>query len=231
MSLGLIGKKIGMSRIFTEEGESIPVTVVQIPANCVTQIKTIEADGYTALQLSSYKCNPKKLSKSVSGHFAKVSNGEGYLLCKEFRVDEKETEAIATGEFLSVGIFESGQKVKVTAKSKGKGFAGVIKRHNFRGQDRSHGNSLSHRVHGSVGQCQTPGKVFKGKKMAGQLGNQSTTLINAEIVKVDKERDLLMVKGSVPGAPSGEVIIQHMEPINLSDLKPPSEEKEVQSAD
>lgn len=214
MAIGLIGKKVGMSRVFTEEGRSVPVTVVQIPANCVTQTKTEDRDGYMALQLSAYQCNPKKLNKARAGHFAKTKS-DAYLYSKEFRIDEKETQNV--GDMLDVGVFEAGQKVKVTGISKGKGFAGTIKRHNFRGQDRSHGNSISHRVPGSTGQCQTPGRVFKGKKMAGRMGGAQTTLINCEVVMVDADKELLLLKGSVPGAPDGQVIIQHLEHIDLQE--------------
>lgn len=217
MSLGILGKKIGMSRIFTEDGQSIPITVIQAPVNRVAQVKTVESDGYTALQMAAYVCDPKRLSKASAGHLKKMDADKAYSYLKEFRVNDPEVKAV--GDTLDVGIFEPGQKVKVIGINKGKGFAGTIKRHNFKGQDRSHGNSISHRVAGSTGQCQTPGKVFKGKKMAGRMGGKQTTLINLEVVLVDREKSLLLLKGSVPGAPQSRVAVEHMQHVDLSAIE------------
>ncbi len=217
-----------MSRIFTEDGRSIPITVIQASVNRVAQVKTVASDGYAALQVAAGECDPKRLNKAAAGHLKKMDTDKGYSHLREFRVDDAEAKAV--GDTLDVGIFEPGQKVKVIGINKGKGFAGTIKRHNFRGQDNSHGNSLSHRVAGSTGQCQTPGKVFKGKKMAGRMGGKRTTLINLEVAAVDKEKSLLMIKGSVPGAPQSGVAVEHMQHIDLSALAqqvaPPADNKE-----
>lgn len=231
MAIGLIGRKVGMSRVFTDDGRSIPVTVVKVPPNCVTQKKTIESDGYMALQLATdERSKIHRVPAALVGHFSKHDSTQkrAYRLCNEFRINEKEMKEV--GDALSVDIFEIGQKVKVASISKGKGFAGVIKRHNFSGQDRSHGNSISHRVHGSVGQCQDPGRVFPGKKMAGRMGSDRVTMINVEVIEVDKEQELLMLKGSVPGAPNGKVIIQHSEHIDLSALEQARNEMQEQVA-
>jgi len=206
MALGLVGQKLGMTRVFTEDGESVPVTVLHVAPNRISQIKTEESDGYAALQLAAGSASASGVNKPQTGHFAK-SGVEPVRTLREFRLDDGETEGLELGKELSVEIFTAGQKVDVTGLSKGKGYAGTIKRHNFRGQDNTHGNSVSHRVPGSVGQCQTPGRVFKGKKMSGHLGNVRTTTQNLEIVKVDSERNLLLIKGAVPGSKSGIVAV------------------------
>lgn len=208
MSIGLVGRKSGMTRIFTETGSSIPVTVVEVLPNRVTQIKTVETDGYSAIQVTAGSVKTSHVSKSEAGHFAKAGVDAGHGLW-EFRTEEAEVseqEIIAGTEF-TVEKFEAGQMVDVTGTSKGKGFQGVIKRYNFRMQDATHGNSLSHRAPGSIGQCQTPGRVWKGKKMAGQMGNVQVTTQGLEVVKVDTENNLLMIKGAVPGATGADVII------------------------
>lgn len=205
MSIGLIGRKQGMTRVFTEDGVSIPVTVVEIEPNRVSQVKTIETDGYVAIQLTVGNKRANKVSKAEAGHFAKA-NVEMGDSTREFTVaDASEYEA---GKELTVGLFEAGQKVDVTGTSKGKGFAGSIKRHNFSMQDATHGNSLSHRAPGSIGQCQTPGRVWKGKKMAGHMGAVRNTVQSLEVVRVDVERNLLLIKGAVPGATGGRVVVQ-----------------------
>lgn len=201
---GLVGKKCGMTRVFTEEGLSIPVTVVEVVPNRVTQVKTQAKEGYDAVQVTAGKKRASRINKSQTGHFAKAGVEPGVLL-KEFRLNEA-TE-LTVGSEIGVDLFEAGQKVDVQATSKGKGFAGVIKRHNFGMQNMTHGNSLSHRAPGSTGQCQTPGRVFKGKKMPGQLGNVTCSVQSQELVAVDKERHLLLVKGNIPGAPGGMVVI------------------------
>lgn len=202
--IGLIGRKVGMTRIFTESGVSIPVTVIEIQANRITQIKTLENDGYEAIQVTTGEVKQSRLTKPQMGHFAKAGVAAGRRLC-EFRVDVAQ---FAVGQELNVDIFAEVKKVDVTGTSKGKGFAGGVKRWNFRTQDASHGNSLSHRVLGSIGQNQSPGRVFKGKKMAGHLGNERVTIQSLEVVRVDAERKLLLVKGAVPGAINGDVIVK-----------------------
>lgn len=204
MSLGLIGRKAGMTRVFTEDGASIPVTVIEAAPNRVAQVKSVDTDGYDAVQVTTGSVKASRVSKPEAGHFAKAGVEAGSTT-GEFRVTGTELKA---GDTVSVEIFEAGQIVDVTATSKGKGFQGAIKRHNFSGQDNTHGNSLSHRAPGSIGQCQTPGRVFKGKKMAGQMGNKRVTTQNLEIVRVDAERNLLLVKGAVPGAPGGDVVVK-----------------------
>jgi len=208
MSIGLVGRKSGMTRIFTETGSSIPVTVVEVLPNRVTQIKTVETDGYSAIQVTAGSVKASHVSKSEAGHFAKAGVDAGRGLW-EFRAEAAELteQEILAGSELTVEKFEAGQKVDVTGTSKGKGFQGVIKRYNFRMQDATHGNSLSHRAPGSIGQCQTPGRVWKGKKMAGQMGNVRSTTQGLEVVKVDIENNLLMIKGAVPGATGTDVII------------------------
>jgi len=205
MSLGVVGRKIGMTRIFTDTGESIPVTVLHVQNNQVTQIKTTETDGYSAVQVTAGLVNSGGLSKPQTGHYAKnnVSGGRGLW---EFRIDDEETPEV--GQAIDVDIFEVGSFVNVTGTSIGKGFAGVIKRHNFAGQDRSHGNSLSHRAHGATGQCQDPGRVFKGKKMAGHMGDEQVTQKNLQVIKIDMKRHLILVRGSVPGSKGGDVIVK-----------------------
>jgi large subunit ribosomal protein L3 len=204
MSLGLVGKKCGMTRIFTEQGASIPVTVLEVIPNRITQVKTPETDGYSAVQITAGSKRASRINKPRAGHFAKAGVEAGVLL-KEFRLNDLGDYKV--GDQLSVELFESGQKVDLQATSKGKGFAGVVKRHNFSMQNMTHGNSLSHRAPGSTGQCQTPGRVFKGKKLPGQMGNVTCSVQSQEIVRVDKERHLLLVKGGIPGAPGGMVVI------------------------
>ena len=206
MAIGLVGRKVGMTRVFTEEGASIPVTVIEIEPNRVTQIRTSEKDGYDALQITTGTRRASRVAKPAAGHFAKASTEPGRGLW-EFRVDAAELEGVNTGDVLPLDTFEAGQKVDVCGMSKGKGFQGAVKRWNFRTQDASHGNSLSHRAPGSIGQCQTPGRVFKGKKMAGHLGAERVTTQNLEVVRVDADRGLLLIKGAVPGAAEGDVIV------------------------
>ncbi|HEY5680244.1 MAG TPA: 50S ribosomal protein L3 [Pseudomonadales bacterium] len=206
MSIGVVGKKSGMTRIFTEEGASVPVTVIEVQPNRITQIKTAESDGYAAVQVTTGSVKQNRVSKPLAGHFAKANTAAGRGLW-EFRV-EAVGEELGVGSELKVDQFEAGQRVDVRGVSKGKGYAGTIKRWNFRGQDSTHGNSLSHRAPGSIGQCQTPGRVFKGKKMAGQLGNVRVTTQNLEVVRVDAERNLLLIKGAVPGPAGGDVYIR-----------------------
>lgn len=204
MTIGVIGRKCGMTRIFTEEGISIPVTVIEVEPNRVTQFKSEETDGYRAVQVTVGERRTSRVSKPQAGHFAKAKVAAGRDVL-EFRLEEGEYQ---TGDELKVDMFEAGQMVDVTGQSKGKGFAGTIKRWNFRGQDNTHGNSVSHRVPGSIGQCQTPGRVFKGKKMSGHLGAERVTVQSLQIVRVDVERNLLLVKGAVPGATGSDVIVR-----------------------
>ena len=205
MTIGLVGKKCGMTRVFTEDGVSIPVTVIEVDPNRVTQVKTLETDGYTAIQVTSGNKKSSRLSKPEAGHFAKAGVAAGAGLW-EFRIDAG--AEYKAGDVIGVDLFEQGQKVDVTGQSKGKGFQGVVKRWGFRMQDATHGNSLSHRAPGSIGQCQTPGRVFKGKKMAGHMGAEKVTVQSLEIVRVDGERNLLLVKGAVPGATGSDVIVK-----------------------
>lgn len=205
--LGLVGRKIGMTRTFEKDGRSIPVTVIQALPNRITQIKS-EKDGYCALQVTMGEARASRLNQAEVGHFKKANVQPGVGLW-EFRFkDFSQTESFQLGSEVTVDLFEIGQKVDVAAVSKGKGFAGTIKRHNFAGQDRSHGNSVSHRKPGSIGQNQSPGKVFKGKKMAGQMGNKRCSILNQEIIRIDLERNLILIKGAVPGAPNGYVIVK-----------------------
>lgn len=206
MPIGLVGRKHGMTRIFSEDGVSIPVTVIGIENNRVAQVKTIENDGYRAVQITAGRKPASRVNKPLAGHYKKagIEAGEGLW---EFRLDDKAPE-MQVGQEVTVELFKEGQMVDVTAISKGKGFAGVIKRHNFSSQGASHGNSLSERVHGSTGMNQSPGRVHKGKKMAGQLGNVRRTVQNQVIVKIDNARGLILVKGVVPGAPGGNVILK-----------------------
>jgi large subunit ribosomal protein L3 len=206
MAIGLVGKKSGMTRVFTEDGASIPVTVIEVVPNRVTHLKTADSDGYTAVQVTTGSVKQNRVSKPRAGQFAKSSVQAGRGLW-EFRVDELPEELIVGAE-MTLDQFEAGQRVDVRGVSKGKGFAGTIKRWNFAGQDATHGNSISHRVPGSIGQCQTPGRVFKGKKMSGHLGNVRVTTQNLEVVRVDNERNLLLVKGAVPGPAGGDVYIR-----------------------
>ena len=203
MTIGIIGHKVGMTRVFSEEGNSTPVTVVSVANNTISQIKTIEADGYNAIQVSTGTVKSSRLSKPLAGHFAKAGIEAGKIMM-EFRTDE----TYEVGVNLDINMFESGQMVDVTGRSKGKGFQGVIKRYNFQMQDATHGNSVSHRAPGSIGQCQTPGRVFKGKKMSGHMGDRNVTTQNLEVVRVDAEKGLILIKGAVPGAKNSRVIIK-----------------------
>ncbi len=204
MTIGIVGRKSGMTRIFTDEGISIPVTVLEVSPNRVTQVKSIESDGYSAVQVTTGEKRASRLTKSEKGHFAKAEAESGRGLW-EFRVEGEEYKV---GSEITVELFEVGQMVDVTGTSKGKGFQGAVKRWNFQMQDATHGNSLSHRAPGSIGQCQTPGRVFKGKKMAGHMGAARVTTQNLEVVKVDVERNLILIKGAVAGAPGGDVIVR-----------------------
>lgn len=209
MTIGLVGRKSGMTRVFTDDGNSVPVTVIEAEPNRITQVKSAEKDGYDAIQVTAGSRRANRISKSEAGHFARAEVEAGRGLW-EFTVpaDRLEDEALAVGAELSVETFEEGQKVDVTGQSKGKGFQGGIKRWNFQMQDATHGNSLSHRSNGSIGQCQTPGRVWKGKKMSGHMGAEQVTVQTLEVIRVDAERNLLLVKGAVPGAPGGDVIIR-----------------------
>jgi large subunit ribosomal protein L3 len=207
MTIGLIGRKRGMTRVFTEQGDSVPVTVIEANPNRVTQVKTVEADGYSALQITMGTKRNSLVNKPAAGHFSKagVEAGEGLW---ELRLEGEEGTDLETGAELNVEQFETGQKVDVTGISIGKGFAGGVKRHNFAMQDATHGNSLAHRAPGSIGQCQTPGRVFKGKKMAGHMGAERVTTQNLEVIQIDAERNLLLIKGAVPGAKNGQVTVR-----------------------
>ncbi len=207
MTIGIIGRKRGMTRVFTEEGQSIPVTVIEAEPNRVTLLTCPDRNGYRAVQVAWGKKKPGKINKAQAGIFAKanIEAGEGLA---EFRLQDGEGEELSPGSEIKVDIFEAGQKVDVSGTTIGKGFAGAIKRHHFEMGDATHGNSLSHRSAGSIGQCQFPGRVFKGKKMAGQMGNVNRTAQNLEVVKVDDERNLLLIKGAVPGAKGGKVLIK-----------------------
>jgi len=205
MSLGLVGRKVGMTRFFSDDGSSVPVTVIEVEPNRVSQIKTVETDGYSAVQVVTGTRRANRVTRPMAGHYKKagIEAGRGAW---EFRVDS--VEEIELGAEFRVDLFEQGQIVDVSGVSKGKGFQGGVKRHNFRMQDATHGNSLSHRANGSIGQNQTPGRVFKGKKMSGHMGARNTTAQNLEVVKVDAERNLLLIRGAVPGAKTGDVIIR-----------------------
>jgi large subunit ribosomal protein L3 len=206
MTIGVVGRKTGMTRVFTEEGVSVPVTVVQVEPNRVSQVKTVETDGYQAIQVTVGERRAQhRVSQPVKGHLAKAETRMGRGLW-EFRVED--LGELAVGAEISVNQFEAGQIVDVTGQSKGKGFAGAVKRWNFRTQDATHGNSLSHRAPGSIGNCQTPGRVFKGKKMAGHMGAERVTVQGLEVVRIDEEKGLILVKGSVPGANGTDVIIK-----------------------
>ncbi|WP_104205225.1 50S ribosomal protein L3 [Billgrantia saliphila] len=206
MTIGLVGRKAGMTRVFTEDGASVPVTVIEVEPNRVTSVKTVDSDGYAAVQVTTGSRKAKHLTKAQAGLYAKAGIEAGRSLM-EFRLAEGDETPEVGGE-LTVSLFEAGQKVDVTGTSKGKGFQGAVKRWNFRTQDATHGNSLSHRAPGSIGMCQTPGRVFKGKKMAGQMGNVRCTVQSLEVVRVDAERNLLLIKGAVPGATGSDVIVR-----------------------
>jgi large subunit ribosomal protein L3 len=206
MTIGVIGRKAGMTRIFNEDGASIPVTVIEVSPNRITQLKDADRDGYRAVQLAAGERRASRVSKPMAGHYAKAGVEAGSAL-REFRLGDGEGADLAPGGSVDASIFETGQQVDVRGVTKGRGFAGAIKRHNFRGQDNTHGNSLSHRAPGSIGQCQTPGRVFKGKRMAGQMGNVNRCQQNLIVVRVDAERNLLLVRGGVPGPAGGRVIV------------------------
>ena len=205
MAIGLVGRKCGMTRVFQETGESVPVTVIEVKPNHVSQVKTPEIDGYSAVQLIAGDKKSSRVSKSEAGHFAKAGVSAGSQLV-EFRVDSADEYSL--GQALDASLFETGQIVDVTGQSKGKGFQGGVKRWNFHMQDATHGNSISHRAPGSIGQCQTPGKVWKGKKMAGHMGAEQVTAQNIEVVRVDLEDNVILVKGSVPGATGSHVVLR-----------------------
>ncbi len=207
MTIGVVGRKCGMTRVFTEDGASVPVTVIEASPNRVTQVRNPERDGYRAVQVAAGVRKASRVSKAMRGHYAAASVEPGSKLC-EFRLADGEGEDLEPGSEIKVDMFEAGQYVDVSGTSIGKGFAGTVKRHNFRTQDNTHGNSLSHRAPGSIGQNQTPGRVFKGKKMSGQMGNVRRTAQNLEVVRVDAERNLILVKGAVPGSRGGDVIVK-----------------------
>ena len=206
MSLGLVGRKVGMTRVFTDDGDTIPVTVVDVSNNRVTQIKTTETDGYAAVQVAYGRRRPSRVNKAAAGHFAKAGAEAGHTL-KEFRVKPDELANFKLGGVIGADIFKVGQKVDVSGTSQGKGFAGVIKRHHFSSNRASHGNSVSHNKPGSIGQNQDPGRVFPGKRMAGHLGNVKRTVPNLVVVRVDAERQLLLVRGSVPGYAGRDIVV------------------------
>lgn len=205
MTIGVVGRKSGMTRIFTDDGVSIPVTVIEVDPNRITQVKNVETDGYSAVQVTVGSRRASRVTKSEAGHFAKANAEAGRNL---FELRNDAQEAFEVGSSITVSAFAEGQVIDVTGTSKGKGFAGGIKRWNFGMQDATHGNSRSHRVLGSIGQCQTPGRVFKGKKMAGHMGAERVTVQNLVVVRVDAERNLLLVKGAIPGAPGGDVFVR-----------------------
>lgn len=206
MTIGVIGRKAGMTRVFTDDGASVPVTVIEVEPNRISQLKTLESDGYQAVQVTIGSRRASRVTKPLAGHYAKAGVEAGSTI-REFRIGEGEGDDLELGGEIKVDIFEDGQIVDVMGTSIGKGFAGVVKRHNFHMQDATHGNSISHRAHGSVGQNQTPGRVFKGKKMAGHMGNARTTVQNLQVVRVDAERNLLLIKGAVPGSKGGNVVV------------------------
>ena len=207
MTLGLVGRKVGMTRIFTDDGQTVPVTVVDVSNNRVTQIKTAETDGYTSVQVAFGKRRATRVNKAAAGHFAKAGVEAGEVL-REFRVDAGKLAEFKAGDVISpASVFSVGQKVDVTGTSIGKGFAGAIKRHNFSSNRASHGNSISHNSPGSIGMAQDPGRVFPGKRMTGHLGDVTRTVQNLEIAKIDAERKLLLVKGAIPGSKGGKVIV------------------------
>jgi len=206
MPIGLVGRKCGMTRVFTEAGASIAVSVIEVEPTRITQVKTNKTDGYCALQVTTGTRKANRVKKPMAGHFAKAGVAAGRGLW-EFRLSSEAVD-YSVGDSLTLALFEAGQKIDVTGVSKGKGFSGVIKRHNFKSQRATHGNSLAHNAPGSIGQNQTPGRVFKGKKMAGHMGNVQVTTQNLEIVRIDTEHNVLLIKGAVPGAPGGDIIIR-----------------------
>jgi large subunit ribosomal protein L3 len=205
MTISLVGRKCGMTRVFTEDGDSIPVTVIEVLPNRITQIKTRETDGYNAIQVTTGTCKRSRINKPAAGHYAKASTEPGRGLW-EFQIDK--LDGLSVGSEINLDQFSIGQMVDVTGTSKGKGYTGVIKRYHFASQDATHGNSLSHRAPGSIGQRQTPGRVFKGKRMAGHMGDVKRTILSQPIIKMDAERHLMFIRGVVPGAPEGDVIIR-----------------------
>ena len=207
MTMGVVGRKAGMTRIFTEDGAYIPVTVIEVTPNRVTQVKSADNDGYRAVQVTCGTRRASRVTRPMVGHFAKAGVEAGRGLW-EFRLGDGEGMDLAIGQEVRVDLFQAGQKVDVTGTTQGKGFAGVIKRHHFSAQDATHGNSLSHRAPGSIGQRQTPGRVMKGKRMAGHLGNVRRTAQTLEVVRVDAERNLLLVKGAVPGPKGGDLVVR-----------------------
>jgi len=206
MSLGLVGRKVGMTRIFTDEGDSLPVTVLDVSDNRVTQIKTMASDGYAAVQVAFGKRRASRVNKAMAGHFAKAGVEAGHVL-SEFRISEAELVDLKVGGKIGVDLFKVGQKVDVSGTSQGKGFSGVIKRHHFSSNRASHGNSRSHNVPGSIGQAQDPGRVFPGKRMSGHLGDVTRTVQSLVVVRVDTERQLLLVKGAVPGSRGRDIVV------------------------
>jgi large subunit ribosomal protein L3 len=208
MTIGLLGKKCGMTRVFNEDGSSVAVTVIEVLPNRITQIKTVDTDGYNAIQVTTGSRKASRVNKAEAGHFAKANVEPGNRICEFTVEDNNELASMAVGGEIKADRFVEGQYVDVTGVTKGKGFAGTIKRHHFRGQDNTHGNSRSHRVPGSIGQRQSPGKVFKGKKMCGHLGDVVRTIMSQPIVRVDAERNLVLVRGGVPGSANGYVIIR-----------------------
>ena len=213
MGIAIVGRKCGMTRVFTEDGLSIPVTVVEAEPNRITQVKTVDTDGYRAVQVTTGARRASRINKPAAGHYAKASVEAGRGMW-EFRLEENDDSELAVGSELRVDGFEVGEKVDVTGISKGKGFQGGIKRWNFHTQDASHGNSLSHRSNGSIGQNQTPGRVFKGKKMSGHMGAKKVTVQSLEVIRVDSDRNLLLIKGAVPGATGGDVIVRPAVKVN-----------------
>ena len=208
MSLGIIGQKAGMTRVFDSSGISVPVTAINVSPNTITQIKTLEKDGYQAIQVSFGQKKESRTNKAILGHYKKASTTPGKILT-EFRLNDKEIEGLELGKTINLSLFKEGEHVDITGTTIGKGFQGGVKRHHFKMQDATHGNSLSHRALGSTGQCQDPGRVFKGKKMAGQLGNIKNTIQNLVIVKIFTEDNIILVKGSIPGHDGSNVIIKH----------------------
>jgi large subunit ribosomal protein L3 len=207
MTIGVVGRKVGMTRVFTEDGVATPVSVVEVLPNRITQIKTLENDGYQSIQVTTGSRRASRVTKPMASHYAKAGVEAGRGLW-EFRIEGEEATELKVGGEVSIEMFEAGQKVDVRGRSIGKGFQGGIKRHHFSMQDATHGNSLSHRSNGSIGMCQTPGRVIKGKKMSGHMGNVNRTIQSLELVRVDSEKGLLLIKGSIPGAAGGDVIIR-----------------------
>jgi len=206
MALSVIGRKVGMTRLYNEDGAVVPVTVLEVTPNRITQVKNTDKDGYRAVQVTVGSRRPGRVSKPMAGHFAKAGVEAGRRL-KEFRLAQGEGDELAVGGDVKVDIFSVGQKVDVKGTSIGKGFSGVMKRHNFKGGRASHGNSLNHRTGGSIGQCQDPGRVFRGKKMSGQMGNVVRTQQNLVIMRIDTDKNLLLVKGSIPGPRGADVVV------------------------